>query len=67
MGGATTNLQYIINGKELSRKWLKVEIRKKAHIVDQSENSMHIKLYRSASLSLRGIEDLVSIKNTYNS
>ncbi len=64
MGGATTNLQYIINGKELSRKWLKVEIRKKLIIV---ENNRHIKLYRSASLSLGGIEDLVSIKNTYNS
>ncbi len=67
MGGATTNLQYIITEKKLSRKRLKMEIPKKAHMVDQSENSMHIKLYWSASLSLRGIEDLVSIKNIYNS
>ncbi len=59
MGGATTNLQYIITGERL-----KVEIPKKS---SYGENSMHIKLYRSVSLSLRGIEDLVSIKNIYNS
>ncbi len=60
-------LQYIISGKKLSRKRLRVEIRNKAHIVDQSECSMYTKFYRSASLSLGGIKDLVSIKNTYNS
>ncbi len=59
---ATTNLQYIINGKKLSRKRLRLETRNKVHIVDQSECSMHTKFYRSASLSLGGIEDLVSIK-----
>ncbi len=37
-------------------------------IVDQYDNNiMFIEFYRSASLSLGGIENLVSIKNIYNS